>query len=58
MCGFYERSCGNCKYYDGVCCMYDCQATVILDTERSAQNCQYYAAGEYDLDELEKTGYK
>ncbi len=52
------KSCGSCRYFDGVCCMYDCQATAILDGEESAQNCQHYVVGEYDPDELEKTGYK
>ncbi len=48
------KSCRNCKYYDGLCCMYDCRAEAILNGEESAKNCQHFSAGEYDPYELEK----
>ncbi|MGI9862699.1 hypothetical protein SDD30_15085 [Moorella naiadis] len=52
------KSCWDCKYYDGLCCMYNCKAEAILDGEETAKNCQHYTIGEYNPDELEKTGYK
>jgi hypothetical protein len=53
-----NRSCLNCKYYDGWLCMYDYRVKAILYEERTAKECDEYVNGEYDEAELEKSNYK
>lgn len=50
--------CCECKFFDGVCCMYSCNLIAILDTEESASKCENYTYGEYNESELEKSNYK
>lgn len=53
-----ERSCCNCKFYDGVCCMYECTLRAILHEDDTAEKCNHFELGEYDQDALESTDYK
>lgn len=53
-----EKSCCSCRFYDGICCMYECKCLAILDEEDSANECGHYDFGKYDQLELEKTNYR
>jgi hypothetical protein len=53
-----ERSCCNCKFYDGLCCMYECACRAILHEDETAKKCLQFTLGEYDQDELEKSNYE
>jgi len=53
-----ERSCCNCKFFDGYCCMYECALKAIFDEDESAIKCEHFELGEYDENALEKSNYK
>ena len=52
-----EVTCGNCKFYDGICCMYKCALKAILYEDKSAKECGHFTNGEYNQDNLEETNY-
>jgi hypothetical protein len=54
----HKRSCGNCKFYDGLCCMYNCACKAILHEDKTAEKCVQFISGEYNQDDLEKTNYR
>lgn len=53
-----EKDCCDCKFFDGVCCMYKCKCSAILDTETSAHDCKQYTLGNYNQIELEQSNYQ
>lgn len=52
------KSCSECKFFDGCCCMYDYAAKAILNEERTASMCPNFSVGEYDEVALENSDYK
>lgn len=42
-----ERDCCECKFFDGICCMYVFNVKAILDTEEAANKCENYIYGIY-----------
>lgn len=52
------KSCCDCKFFDGVCCMYEYNFLAILDEEESAEKCNHYEFGIYNEKELEIRNYK
>ena len=53
-----KTDCCDCRFFDGICCMYKCKCKAILDTEKSAYDCEQYDLGDYNQNQLEKTDYK
>lgn len=53
-----KKSCFECSFYDGICCMYKCAVKAIRNEEESAKNCPHYKKGEYNADKLEKNDYQ
>lgn len=54
-----EKSCSNCKFFDAenIVCMHNARSYAILDEDKSAQDCDFYTEGTYNVAELEKTNY-
>ncbi|MDC6267250.1 hypothetical protein [Lysinibacillus fusiformis] len=47
-----ERTCFNCKFYDGWLCEYNYASKAILDEDETAKQCDKYTEGEFvDSDE-------
>lgn len=53
-----ERSCGNCKFFDGCCCMYKCALRAILHWDETAKKCEHFELGDYNEDALEESNYE
>ncbi|BAO04815.1 peptide chain release factor 2 [Clostridium botulinum B str. Osaka05] len=53
-----KKDCFNCKFYDGICCMYKCALIAILNEEDDARNCENYVQGLYDENDLEENDYR
>lgn len=49
------KGCFTCRFYDGVCCMYECKCLAILDEE---ENCNHYDFGDYNQLLLEQVNYR
>lgn len=37
-----EKTCWNCIFTDGDCCVYACKAIAILSGEKSAKDCEHF----------------
>lgn len=53
-----KKSCCDCKFYDGICCMYKCAIKAIRYESEEAKNCKAYEKGIYNMIELEKSNYQ
>lgn len=53
-----DKSCFDCKFFDGWCCMYDFAARSLLNEEDAAMACDNYTKGYYDEESLAETDYK
>lgn len=52
-----NKSCINCRFYDGIVCMYECRFRAISDEEKVAKECSHFSEGKYIEEELDKTNY-
>ena len=53
-----KNTCLNCKFYDGICCMYDCSCRAIFNEDETGLECIHYELGNYNAEQLEATDYK
>lgn len=52
------NTCLDCKFYDGICCMYDCSCRTVFDEYETGSECKNYKLGNYNAEQLEATDYK
>ena len=53
-----EMSCFDCRFYDGICCLYKCKVLAIRDEEVTASKCKHYSVGEFSWKGLEESDYE
>lgn len=53
-----DKSCFDCKYFDGWLCMYDFACKSILNEDDSARECKNYTIGDYNEETLADNDWK